>query len=247
MSSSISSSEGCTLPEGPWKRFAVLWLALVPGLVCAILAAAYAIDPYDTGRSTLLAQPGVRPEGRRAAGASRGRDPAFDAAVIGNSHIQLVSPERLNAATGLSFVQLSVPATRPKEQLLLIDWFVRHHARIDAIVIGADSFWCMGDPALPNEKAFPFWLYSRDRLEYTRGLLRYDILEEMPRRLDYVAARNPETARPDVSGGYEPAFVGTGYAPVPAVRARLERRMSDNYVDNASGRFPAAERLAATI
>src|SRR4051794_16438696 len=221
MSSSISSSEGCTLPEGPWKRFAVLWLALVPGLVCAILAAAYAIDPYDTGRSTLLAKPGVRPQGPRTADASRGRDPAFDAAVIGNSHIQLISPERLKLATGLSFVQLSVPATRPKEQLLLIDWFVRHHARIGAIVIGADNFWCTGDPALPNEKPFPFWLYSRDRLEYTRGLLRYDILEEMPRRLAYMASRNPERARPDGYWDYENAYVGMGYAADAAGRGRV--------------------------
>ena len=82
-----------------------------------IVTAVYAIDPYDTGRSSLLAKPGVRPQGPRTAAASRGRDQAFNGAIIGNSHIQLLSPERLKAATGLDFVQLSVPATRPEGAL----------------------------------------------------------------------------------------------------------------------------------
>ena len=50
-------------------------------LLIGILGAAYAIDPYDTGRSGLLKKPGVRPQGPRTANASRGRDPAFNAAV----------------------------------------------------------------------------------------------------------------------------------------------------------------------
>ncbi|TXM60950.1 hypothetical protein FV229_23800, partial [Methylobacterium sp. WL120] len=39
----------------------------------------------------------------------------------------LVEHARLAAATGIPFVQLSVPATGPGEQLLILDWYLRHH------------------------------------------------------------------------------------------------------------------------
>jgi hypothetical protein len=140
---------------------------------------AYALDPFDTGRSPLFQKAGVRPQGPRTAGASRGRDPAFNAALFGNSRIQLLSPERLNALTGLFFVQLSVPGTGPKEQLTLINWFMRHHPEALAVVIGADKTWCTADAAMRGEHAFPYWLYSADVLEYARGLLRFDVIQKM--------------------------------------------------------------------
>ncbi|NNC01231.1 hypothetical protein HI113_46060, partial [Corallococcus exiguus] len=86
MNSSISSSE----PDSArWRRFAVTFLAAALGLLCLIVAVAFAVDPYDTGRSTLFAKAGVRPQGPRTAAPSRGRDQTFNAAIIGNSHIQL--------------------------------------------------------------------------------------------------------------------------------------------------------------
>jgi hypothetical protein len=185
----------------------------------------------------------VRPQGPRTAGASRGRDPAFNAAIIGNSHVQLLSPERLDALTGLFFVQLTVPATGPKEQLVLIDWFMRHHPGARAIVIGADDRWCTADPALPNAKPFPSWLYSRDALEYARGLLRYGVLEELAQRFRYVFSARPARARPDGYWDYELHYQALGFDRDPALRHRLERRVTGSYIANATGRFPAAARL----
>jgi hypothetical protein len=242
-SSSISSSDALSGWGDSWRRFVATFLLGAAVLVLGILGAAYALDPYDTGRSSLFHKPGVRPQGPRTAGASRGRDPAFNAAVIGNSHVQLLSPERLNALTGLSFVQLSVPATGPKEQIVLIDWFLHHHPDARALVIGADERWCTADPAMPNVKPFPFWLYSRDRLEYAWGLLRYDALEEMTRRLRYVFSNRAERARPDGYWDYEANYIGLGFDRDPALRARLERPVPSDYAANTTGRFPAAERL----
>ena len=244
-SSFISSSDASLTGEGSWQGFAVIWVSVALALSCALLITAFAVDPYDTGRSTLFAKPGVRPQGPRTAGASRGRDPAFNAAIIGNSHIQLLSPERLSAATGLAFVQLSIPATRPKEQFVLIEWFARHHPELRALVIGADNQWCTGDPALPNDKPFPFWLYSHNPMEYLRGLSRYATLEEVPRRLAYVLSRRAPRARPDGYWDYEAAYVGMGYAGDPAIRARLQQPLS--YINNGTGRFPAIEKLEPAL
>ena len=120
----------------------------------------------------------MRPQGPRTAAASRGRDPAFTGAIIGNSHIQLVEPGRLGALTGIPFVQLSVPATGPGEHFLLLDWYLRHHPNPAALVVAADEYWCTDDPALPNAKPFPFWLFSDSFGGLSLGLMRFDMAKE---------------------------------------------------------------------
>jgi hypothetical protein len=243
MSSSTSSFEAARA----WRRFAFLLVLCTAGLIAGIVGAAYAIDPYDTGRSRLFEKRGVRAQGPRTAAASRGRDPAFDSAIVGNSHVQLLSPERLRGKSGLSFVQLSVPATRPHEQLVLIDWFLRHReAPAKALVIGIDETWCTADPALENDRPFPFWLFSANPLAYLRGLMRYDILEELPRRLSYLASDAPERARPDGYWDYEPNYAAFGYAERPDIRAALERS-PDGGAGPPPARLPAAEALQAAF
>lgn len=249
MNSSISSSEGLggKTPSGrAWLRFARLLALTVPGLALAFLALAFVLDPYDTGRPGLIGKPGVRPQGPRTAAASRGRDPAFNAAIFGNSHVQLLSPENLAARTGQRFVSLIAPATHPKEQLVLLDWFSRNQKEQAAIIIGIDGNWCTGNPALPNEKPFPYWLYDRSLLVYTGGLLRFDLLEEIPRRIGYLLSRTPKRARPDGFWNYEADYIQLGYDKRPDRRARLEKR-HDAMPSNPGGPFPAADRLAKAL
>jgi hypothetical protein len=250
MNSSISSSEAAAQHDGAlWRRFAIALVVCTLAILAGIVALAIVVDPYDSGRSTLFEKPGVRPQGPRTANASRGRDPAFDAMVVGNSRIQLLSPERLNQATGLNFVQLAVPGSGPKEHLALIDWFLRHRkAPPRALVVSVDDLWCTSDPSLPNDKPFPFWLYSRDLLEYVKGLVRFDLLEELPMRFAYLFGKE-ERARPDGYWDYEPEYTALGYTTNPAIRKRLEHkpyaaapRFEKDPLEGQR-RFPAAERL----
>src|SRR4051812_47039049 len=85
-----SGSDELTVSAGAWRRFARDFAIGATAILVSLLAITYALDPFDTGRPGLFAKAGVRPQGPRTAGASRGRDPAFNAAVIGNSHIQLL-------------------------------------------------------------------------------------------------------------------------------------------------------------
>ncbi|MGO4705778.1 hypothetical protein AB4072_08380 [Microvirga sp. 2MCAF38] len=249
MNSSISSSDA-----GHWRRFVRTFVATAIVVLCGIVAVAYAVDPYDTGRSSLFAKAGVRPQGPRTAAPSRGRDQAFDAAIIGNSHIQLLSPERLKETTGLDFVQLSVPASGPKEQFVIIDWFLRHRQEpAKALVISADESWCGQDPAMPNTKPFPFWLFSANAFDYAKGLVRYDILEEVPRRLGYVFGAKAERARQDGYWNYEPNYLDLGYATDPILRKRLENRPEVDKdmlpSDPVKGKraFPVATKLQEVV
>ncbi|WP_243373662.1 hypothetical protein [Microvirga solisilvae] len=250
MSSSISNSKNVLPKAGTWRGFATALVATAAAVTVAILALIYAIDPYDSGRSILSSEPGVRPQGPRTANASRGRDPAFDAAIFGNSRIQLISPERLSKATGLAFVQLSVPGSGPKEHLTLIDWFLRHRKEPPkALVVSIDETWCTSDPELTNEQPFPFWLYSSNPLEYAGGLLRFDVLEEVPSRLAYLLGLDAERARADGYWDYEAEKSAQGAGAGSAARRELQQTPYANARlferDPQEGRhvFPAAARI----
>lgn len=246
-SSSISSSEKART-AAPWRRFAIVFAAAAAGLFAVLIAAVLLIDPYDSGRSAIWTRPSVRPQGPRTANASRGRDPRFDGAIIGNSRTQLLSPQRLGEAVGGPFVQLSIPQTGPKEQVVLLDWFVRHRVRPGrGVVLGIDPFWCTADPALPVRRPFPFWLYAREGLAYLRGLARFDTLEEVPRRLAYLLDPRASRAAPDGFWDYGPEYLGPG-APDPAVlRDRLDRGDTGEPDVAAGGPFPAAAALAEVL
>ena len=166
MSLSTSSSEVVEAAPVAWTRWlAAFFGALVLG-AAAVFAIVLIVDPYDSGRVGLLGIAGVNDASPRTANASRARDPQFDSAVIGNSTGQLLKPEELSRLTGARFVQLTVPGTGPREQLAIMDFFLRRHAKVGALVIVTDAAWCSHDPAQPLQHPFPFWLYGESDLDF---------------------------------------------------------------------------------
>lgn len=246
MSSSTSSSEPAGTPgqAARWRNFIATLLAAAALISAAFLTLALLVDPYDSGRTPLALKEGVRPQGPRTALASRGRDPQFTGAIFGNSQIQLISPGQLREKTGIPFVSLIAPGTMPRETLATIDWFLRHHRQppARAIVVGIDSYWCTSNPALPNERPFPFWLLSRSILDYVGGLMRYDLIEEIPGRFAYLTSRKTERARPDGYWDYEAGNELQGHEQRPELRARLEQPVELGG-GNVDGPFPAAAKL----
>ncbi|PSC06141.1 hypothetical protein SLNSH_04885 [Alsobacter soli] len=154
-----------------------------------------AVDPYDTGRVPGLGLGRTREQAPRTAHASRARDPQFDAAIVGNSHVQLYSPERLNALTGFRFVSLATPATGVREHKALLGYFLKHRtAAPKAMVIGVDEFDCQSGPGAEQRlqsNPFPFWLYAPDFLTYARGVFRTKAVEDTLATI--VGAKRPLT------------------------------------------------------
>jgi len=251
MNSSISSSEAVAQHDGTlWRRFAVTLVTAAAIILALGLAGIYLIEPYDTGRSPFFSHAGVRALAPATGNASRGRDPAFRAVIAGNSRIQLISPERLKKATGLDFVQMSVPGSGPKEQLALIDWFLSHRREpVRALLVSIDETWCTSDPALTNERPFPFWLYTANPLEYARGLLRWEVLEEVPPRLAYLLGMNAERARRDGYWDYDSEYTQRGDKMAAAHRQELAAKPYANAQrydrDPLAGmrHFPAADQI----
>lgn len=207
MSSSISSSDAGGAESAAWGRWLGAFLGALGLGAALIFALVLAIDPYDSGRVGLLGIDGVRDASPRTANASRARDPQFDSAVIGNSTGQLIKPEELSRLTGQRFVQLTVPGTGPREQLAIMDFFLRHHQSPGALVITADASWCARDPALPLQHPFPFWLYGESKLDYIGKLFSSRALRLAWQRV-LVAAGLRQRSAPDGYWDYEKEGAG---------------------------------------
>jgi hypothetical protein len=233
---SLSTSSSDSQAWGRWLAMFVCMSALGAGVIFALVVL---VDPYDSGRFGFIGIEGIRDESPRTANASRGRDPQFSAAVFGNSTGQLLKPTELSQATGMRFVQLTVPGTGPREQIALLRWFVGHHARADALVIVTDPVWCTDDPALPIFNPFPFWLYSDSPIEYLGRLFSSRALGRWVRRVQLgLGLRTPSA--PDGYWNYE--LLGHGeFRPAPP-----PNEPADTAVVGET-QFPAIEQLAGFI
>jgi hypothetical protein len=239
MNSSISSSDHLS----QWNRWLVILACTIAVGTSLLFVLMIMVDPYDSGRFGFLGIEGINDWNQRTANASRARDPRFDSAVIGNSHGQIISPAALSRSTGAHFVQLTVPATSSREQLAILDFFLRHHPRVEGLVIITDEVWCTHDPALPPAASFPFWLYGDSTLDYASRLLSWRAIGHSFQRImiglglrhrsdpdgfsDYEESKIRDRHPDDVEQNLPSSSAGTGIASnfFPAVRL-LERVIS---------------------
>jgi hypothetical protein len=157
-----------------YRRCVTTFLMVFFGGIGLIYAFLVVVDPYDTGRFPTLLPAGIvgvdTAAERRTTVVSRGHDPHFNAAIFGNSRTFMLDPVKLSEATGYRFVSLGTPGAGPREEMLVIRYFLRFHPGAEAIVFGIDERWCTHDPSMPILMRFPFWLYRGD-LEYLENLL----------------------------------------------------------------------------
>jgi hypothetical protein len=229
-----------------WARFCVALVGAAAVLFVALAGAVLLVDPYDTGRLGLFGRTGVRDQAAVTANASRARDPRFVAAILGNSHVQALRPDRLGDLAGLSFAALVMPGSRPRDQIAVLEWYLaRRGAQAKALVLGLDAWWCTDDPALPTSGHFPDWLYSPRLADYLKGMIRYRVLEEAAAHLGYrLGLERP--VRADGFDDYEPVYLSLGAGDAAAVRTKLARPIG-LVVPNRSGRFPSVERLRSAL
>jgi hypothetical protein len=256
--------------DSVWRRFAFLFLGVFVTVVGIAYAFIILVDPYDSGRfaSFGLRSPSVGTTNRladltgsirasdaissgpsfgdtdtsqRTSNVALGRSPRFNAAIFGNSHGQLLSPQRLSRATGLNFVQLTVPGSNVREQLAMMHWFIAHHADVGAMVLALDERWCVTDPALPLRTPFPFWLYSDSNLVYLGNALSTRSLRDSIRRVA-AAFGSP---RPVDPAGYADYEMGKAWSFKPGLPATADEFPVG---DGRSSRdFPGLIRLDAVL
>lgn len=237
MNSPISSSDDASL----WGRSLVAFLGALGIGALLVLAVMIAVDPYDSGRFGLLGIEGVADSTEVTADASRARDPQFDSAVFGNSTGQRLNPAELSQATGLHFVQLTAPGADPRGQLAILDFFIRHHPHIGALVIATGSAWCTHDPAPPLRNPFPFWLYGESSLNYVSRLFSWRAVNHAYQRIMIFRGGHKRTA-PDGFFNYEDVFPREKH---PSVSPEAEPVVP--FTGRASDVFPLADLLDSAI
>jgi hypothetical protein len=166
-----------------WSRCLAACLGALGIGALLLFTVMIAVDPYDTGRFGLFGIDGVDDRNTQTATASRARDPQFDSAVIGNSTAQLLNPADLSRATGLRFVQLYLTGGTAREQLAVLDFFLRNHSRVGALVIVADPFWCSHQRVEPRPGDFAYWLYGQNSLAYAARLMSWPAIEHVAQRI----------------------------------------------------------------
>jgi hypothetical protein len=172
------------------------------GAALLVLALMVVVDPYDSGKLGLLGIDGVDNRLTQITAASRARNPDFNAAIFGNSTAQMIEPAELSRATGLRFVQLYMTGSSPREQLAVLDFFLRNHGEVGALVIAADPGWCVH--ARPKEEGvpFPYWLYDKSVVSYAVRLISWQAIEQAFQRLSIGLGRR-QRMNPDGFVSYE--------------------------------------------
>lgn len=170
--------------------------------------------------------------------ASLGRNPQFNAAIIGNSHVAPLSPHRLSKSTGLEFVSLTLPGASTAAEMLALKWFLKNQgSRTRAIVIGVDDVWCRSVPRYVEEPVLPTWLISESLLSYAVGLFRYDSVEQA-----FQWFINPEkaTARPPDPRGFWDLELDYKWD-----RKKVGQELAKPWVNsiNLTGEYPALRML----
>jgi hypothetical protein len=235
MNSSISSSDEAI----QYGRCLAAFLGALALGALLVLAVMVAIDPYDSGRFGLLGIVGVADSTEVTADASRARDPQFDSAIFGNSTGQRLNPAELSQATGNRFVQLTAPGSDPRGQLAILDFFVRHHPHIGALVIVADGNWCTHDPTPPLKNPFPFWLYGESSLAYAGRLFSWRAVNHAYQRIMILRGLQKRTA-PDGFFNYEDVFPRDKH---PTIAPEEQPA----FTGEVSSVFPLATLLAAAV
>jgi hypothetical protein len=228
--------------DAAWRGYVLRLVAVFCATLAVVFAFIVVVDPYDSGRFPSVGLVGISDVSQRTANVSLGRSQRFNAAIFGNSHGQLLDPARLTQQTGLSFVQLAIPGADAPEQLAMVHWFIRHHAKIGALVLATDARWCVPDPRPWNW--FPFWLYGDSDFAYLVNLLST--------RAGGAAIRRIENAlhlvKPSDPRGYDDyeRGIGSGYKfdfPTPPPPPAFDT----SAVGPSAYSFPAIDRLAAEL
>jgi hypothetical protein len=137
----------------------------------------------------------------------RARDPQFDSAIFGSSTGQLFEPERLDRLIGGRFVNLIVGGTGPVEQLVTMEYFLRHHAgRTRTLIVTMDKAWCHPDREFARDRIahpFPFWIYESGPLAYAGRVVTFETIGLSQRKVMIAMGLRKPRARDDGYDNFE--------------------------------------------
>jgi hypothetical protein len=181
-----------------WREWLLTLLVVSLGGTACLYAAVVLLDPFATGRLTPAAHFDVTTEKRMFAHVGRVRNPAFDAAVIGNSRGFALETGRLSAASGRTFTHLTLEAAFADDQLRMARLFAAARAGRPALIVHVvdDATWCSPAKAA-TAYTMPWWLYEGSNLPYLRNIFSADSLGAAFLRASIMLGFKPRHLRSD--------------------------------------------------
>ncbi|MCB1740533.1 MAG: hypothetical protein KDK91_09200 [Gammaproteobacteria bacterium] len=175
-----------------WLRTFSITLATLSLLTYAAIVL---IDPHDHLAVSWPAQRAPINGNQRFSYPAIARSGRYDSLVIGTSTTRMLVPERLNAALGGRFANLSMNSATAWEQSRLLEVYVRATADrsrpFRQLLIGMDASWC--DPAETLQevtfRTFPRWLYDSNPFNDYLQVFNARTIEQAARQVQYWRGR----------------------------------------------------------
>lgn len=184
-----------TVDRDQWRRFFAVAMATAVGLAAAVYAFVAIIDPWDILPLSPAWPRAPISSNQRFSFASLARSPKFDSVVVGTSTTRLLRPAALAASFGGAFVNLSMNAATPYEQVRLLSTFRRTHRHIRTVVWGIDYLrWCEVGAKGPQYMylRFPEYMYGSSRWQNYRHVFSLYAVQEAFAQLAYmIGMRRP--------------------------------------------------------
>lgn len=170
-----------------WRSFIRIfcWAAML--FAGALYLFILLVDPYDN----VPFSPPLKREpistNQRFSYPSLARNPSFDSAIIGTSTLRLLNPQRLNALTSNSWVNLAMNSATAYEQMEMLNLFLKNHPTAKYVVLGIDDAWCRPGTEIQEFtfRPFPPWMYDGYRWNDLLYLFNDKALENSVRMIEY--------------------------------------------------------------
>lgn len=182
-----------------WQQF-WRWLCTAAISAAALLYGfVLVVDPYDTLPFSPPLDRWPVASNQRFSYPAVAASPAFDSAVFGTSTTRLLRPDRLNAALGGRFANLSMNSGTTYEQLQIFNLFADHHPAPRFVIFGIDDEWCStaADLARFTFRPFPPWLYDGNPWNDALHLFDAFSVEQAIRQVGYLSGLRPAKYGPD--------------------------------------------------
>ena len=185
--------------SGRWRRFIVLLVAVLTGLIGAAYLLVLLADPYDVVPFSLPLERRIVGFNQRYMYPQIVRSRKFDSFLVGTSTSRLIDPAVLGEGLGARLANLSTNAMSPWEQQAMVGYIFRHAGAPKTLIMGIDITWChsLADRNRITHHGYPAWLYDDNPWNDYWYFLNSEAVKLAGRMVGYWLGINRERIRYD--------------------------------------------------
>jgi hypothetical protein len=186
-----------------WSQFVRVFVITSAILFISIFISLIVIDPFNfMGLAPGLKRGFIKPyknDGNplndRYAAYTYAQKAEFDSAMFGSSVSYIMKTADFNKGFDSKFINLSMRAALPYEQMVVINRFLRYHPKPKTMIFYMTTPWCtngtgiraLRDPLGPiPDGDFPMWLFENDSLSKFSHIFNLNALQAAKKQLRFL-------------------------------------------------------------